>query len=218
MDSTKSQKTVASMLIQPAAAKGKDKQKEEVKSKNNVEKKSQIEKENIQPTKDQEMSKNGADKASTTETDEMLKKREEFIKKQTMPKSSPKAPTKIPAADKNKKKGKAPTNWLGPGIDPNGKIDYCDTTPADAALKNGNGSEEQKFVTRQQALVGTLLGNVGDMETDESEEDVETVDDDDKKKADAPKQKTGGFSVFSAFKSLVGSKKIDRRRRPTGFG
>lgn len=87
------------MLIQPASVtKQQQKQKEKEISKdakaNNVEKKTQIEKENIQPASTKEQSSRTTDGEKSTEADEILKKREEFMKKQ-MAKPSPKAATYI---------------------------------------------------------------------------------------------------------------------------
>lgn len=78
------------MLIQPAATTKQQKGKEKETKPNNVDKKQQNEKENVQPLiveKQAEVESNHVEKQP--ETDETMKKREEFFKKMNKPTAKP---------------------------------------------------------------------------------------------------------------------------------
>ncbi|GMR31990.1 hypothetical protein PMAYCL1PPCAC_02185 [Pristionchus mayeri] len=196
-ESAKSQKTVESMIISRPGGKN-DKKKKEVEKKKKA---APTERSGCQ-SPSSAVDSNGSDVPSMpgspkSDDDEMKARREAFFakKKGGAPKSCRgAAEKKSPVMEEPKKKGKAARVWDLSGKNTDAAtLDY--SSPKDA----GDGPEENQFVNEQRAFVGRSAALEDLRHESESEEEEEEV-------IAAKVSQSGGW--FSAFKGLVGNKKL----------
>ncbi|PAV83690.1 hypothetical protein WR25_00714 [Diploscapter pachys] len=189
-ESAKSQKTIDSLIISRAGDKDKKPQKKGAKTQNQA----------VQEEKvfDSGSDVNSSPPSSPSQQDELAKKREEFFKKKqsgAVVKTAAKSPEAQP-----KKKGKQARVWElgGTGKDA-AVLDYSAKSGNESADgRNSPDEDASKFVELD--MVGKMKGDLKALrESDDegSEEEEEIV---------AAKASGGGW--FSAFKGLVGSKKL----------
>jgi len=186
-ESEKSKKTVASMVETAAdRAKKAEKEKEVVKK--------------PAPQKSPETSPpnspySGRSTAQSEEDEEILRNRENFIKKQT--KGKPKA-EKSSNSDGNQKKGKQARSWGFGGKVDSASLNFADDNDPSEAKEN---EEDVKFVEQQRQAVGKCAGEVKDLEVEEFE-----VNDEDDEEDNIQQTQSKGW--FSSLKSLVGNKQL----------
>ena len=184
-ESDKSKKTVASM-VETAADRAKKAEKEKEVTKKPAPQKSP-------ETSPPNSPYSGRSTAQSEEDEEILRNRENFMKKQTKSKSKIE---KSPNSDSNQKKGKQARSWgLGGKVD-SASLNFADDDPS-AAKEN---EEDVKFVEQQRQAVGKCAGEVKDLEVEEFEVD----DEDEEESVQQPESK----GWFSSLKSLVGNKQL----------
>uniref|UniRef100_A0A2A6CZI2 SRP54 domain-containing protein n=1 Tax=Pristionchus pacificus TaxID=54126 RepID=A0A2A6CZI2_PRIPA len=195
-ESAKSQKTIESMIISRPGGKDDKKKKEKEKEAEMKKKKNAA---NESPTS--AIDSNGSDVASMpgspkSDDEDMKARREAFFskKKGGPPKAAAAAADKkSPVPEEPKKKGKAARVWELSGKNSDSAVlDYSSSKDA------GDGPTENQFVNEQRAFVGKSAALEDLRHESESEEEEEEVI--------AAKAQSGGW--FSAFKGLVGNKKL----------
>ncbi|KAK6172257.1 hypothetical protein SNE40_015958 [Patella caerulea] len=116
----------------------------------------------------------------------------------------PKAESKSPVAESEKKKGKAARKWDNAGTTKDmADLNYCQ--------ESSNGLDEQLIATSEAevALVGQMKGSLQDIEVESSEE--EESEEERPAATSAKSSKSGGgYGMFSMFKNLVGSKALTK--------
>lgn len=140
------------------------------------------------------------------EEDEILQKRREFAEKMNKPKSKP-SNEKLKSPKAASKKSKESRIWaLSGGAKEFESIDYTkDKDAADTVLP------QNAVYLPDPKAIGTLKGNVRDMEYEsdsEEEEEEEEVESNAAARQTQQKQSKGG--IFSLFKNLVGSKTVSQ--------
>lgn len=189
-ESEKSRKTVASLIENPKGNKQNVKNTELT----NV-------KEDNQHLKDQPYDSS----KETGEDEEILRNKNAFIQKMMGKGSKSKVASKETekTTTASKKRGKQERKWELAGTDKDAQVlDYsAEPTSEEKAAQGTNGLESTKIFDENKKFVGMLKGNVPDLDVwkmadDNLEDDLE-------------KEKNVG-SWFSAFKSLVGTKQLNR--------
>lgn len=200
--SSKSQKTVASMIEKKDGSGGGGGKANEKAMKES----SQNQKKPVQ---------NGTDGQLT---DEMLaKNRQKLIEKHTKTKQKDKT-GKSPimrgesGGKKTQKKPKRQWDNCGTSKDASA-LDYSAPKPADALMQHGDGDDD--IAEERMMSVGKMVGEIPALESESSEfdDEIEVEEDeveDEKEKQQSNATKSGGFGMFNVFKSLVGSKTITR--------
>ncbi|GMT32603.1 hypothetical protein PFISCL1PPCAC_23900, partial [Pristionchus fissidentatus] len=194
-ESAKSQKTVESMIISRPGGKDDGKKKKE--------KEAEMKKKKIAPTESPAES-NGSEVPSIpgspkSDDDEIMAARAALMKKMKKGGAASKGAgdKKSPLMEEPKKKGKEARVWGLNGKKADmGSLDYS----SPATKEGGDGGEENTFVIEQRVFVGKSAALEDLRHESESEEEEEEV-------IEAKAQSSGGW--FSAFKGLVGNKKLN---------
>ncbi|KHN72156.1 Signal recognition particle receptor subunit alpha [Toxocara canis] len=217
-ESEKSKKTVASMIERPAERaakllKEKEQQQKSVKQQ-------RIATKVVPPKKEKGSVPSSRDEVTALKTDscsvvcpsspksdaedeEMRRRRAEFFKKKGGAGAKKGADSEKAA---EAKKGKQARVW---GLAANSNkmdvasLDYS-KTGGDEASNTSDKEEDHKFVEQQMQFVGHLKGDLPGLDEDQSDD----APSDEENEVDATHEQKNGGGWFSAFKSLVGNKKL----------
>lgn len=213
-ESEKSKKTIASMIERPAERAARILKEKEEQTKSTVRqtdtKPIAIKKEISNKENEEQSPKTDASSPLSpgspisSEDEEMRKKRAEFFKKKGATK---KVDTEKHSGAAETKKGKQARVW---GL--SGSANASEVASLDYSKSSGDTDsspkeqeEDLKFVEEQMQFVGHLKGELPGLDEDQSEDEQNDNDSEDDGQIEAQKT-TGGW--FSAFKSLVGNKKL----------
>ncbi|CAG9538344.1 unnamed protein product [Cercopithifilaria johnstoni] len=211
-ESEKSKKTIASLIERPndksaKLLKEKEQQQKRVKQKN-CEKVASAKSDgskltngyDIREMKEQSPQSPDSPK-NDTEKEEMQRRRAEFFKKKGTKKAESEKQNAVPAESK---KGKQARVW---DLSGNTKTDIDSLDYSKEKSDNAmdiTEQEDRKFVEEQMQFVGHFKGELPGLTEEQSEEDLEAVEDE----GDEMNEEKNNDGWFSAFRSLVGNKKL----------